>query len=139
MDLHSIPIDRINPAPYNPRRDLQPGDPDYEKLARSIDEFGCVEPLVWNRRTGHLVGGHQRFKVLLARGATEVEVSVVDLPPDREKALNIALNKISGDWDPRKLAELLDELVQVPDFDVELTGFDLPDADALIAEVQHSP
>ncbi len=95
-------------------------------------------PLVWNRRTGHLVGGHQRFKVLLARGATEVEVSVVDLPPDREKALNIALNKISGDWDPRKLAELLDELVHVPEFDVELTGFDLPDADALIAEVLHS-
>ena len=62
--VRTIPISRINPAPYNPRLDLQPGDPDYEKLKRSLDTFGCVEPLVWNQRTGHLVGGHQRFKVL---------------------------------------------------------------------------
>ena len=93
-----------------------------------------MEPLVWNNRTGNLVGGHQRFKVLLARGDTEVEVSIVDLPPEKEKALNIALNKISGDWDHRKLAELLDELVELPNFDVELTGFDIPDVNALIAE-----
>ncbi len=140
MHIERIPIDRINPAPYNPRLDLAPGDPEYQKLKRSIDEFGCVEPLVWNQRTGNLVGGHQRLKVLLAQGDTEADVSVVDLPPQREKALNIALNKISGDWDPRKLAELLDELVRLPDFDIELTGFDLPDADALIAEVlQSSP
>ncbi len=109
MKLKRLAIDRINPAPYNPRLDLAPGDPEYEKLKRSIDEFGCVEPLVWNRRTGNLVGGHQRLKVLLAQGDTAADVSVVDLPPQREKALNIALNKISGDWDPRKLAGLLDE------------------------------
>ncbi|MCH8151888.1 MAG: DNA modification methylase [Planctomycetes bacterium] len=138
MDLHSIPIDRINPAPYNPRKDLQPGDPEYEKLQRSIEEFGCVEPLVWNRRTGNLIGGHQRLKILKAQGDSEVYVSVIDLSLEREKALNVALNKIAGDWDPRKLAELLDELTQLPGFDIELTGFDLPDADALISEVLHS-
>jgi hypothetical protein len=62
MNLERISVARINPAPYNPRKNLQPGDPEYEKLARSIDEFGCVEPLVWNKRSGHLVGGHQLSK-----------------------------------------------------------------------------
>jgi DNA modification methylase len=90
--------------------------------------------LVWNKRTGNLVGGHQRLKVLVASGATEVDVSVVELSLEREKALNIALNKISGDWDQKKLAELLDELSKTPDFDVEITGFELPDIRALLAE-----
>ena len=134
MRIKTIAIQEINPAPYNPRIDLKPGNPEYERLKRSVDEFGCVEPLVWNERSGNLVGGHQRFKVLVARGDQETDVSVVDLPPEKEKALNIALNKISGDWDPRKLAQLLDELVQVPDFDIQLTGFDVPDVNALIAE-----
>jgi DNA modification methylase len=124
MKIERISIDRINPAPYNPRVDLQPGDAEYEKLQRSIEQFGCVEPLVWNSRTGHLVGGHQRFKILLAQGHREVEVSVVDLALDQEQALNIALNKIQGDWDLPKLAALLDDLAKVPDFDVSLTGFD---------------
>ncbi len=135
MEIRRVPIRQINPAPYNPRKDLKPGDPEYDKLARSMDEFGCVEPLVWNKRTKHLVGGHQRLKVLLARGATHADVSVVDLSPEREKALNIALNRITGDWDQQKLAALLDELAKVPDFDLALTGFDLPDAQALIAGV----
>ncbi len=134
MNLQRISFDQINPAPYNPRKNLKPGDPDYDKLRRSIEEFGLVEPLVWNKRSGNLVGGHQRFKVLVARGDTEADVSVVDLPPEREKALNVALNNIAGDWDPRKLAQLLDELVEIPGFDVELTGFDVPDVNALIAE-----
>ncbi len=137
MQIQRVSIKQINPAPYNPRVDLKPGEPAYEKLKRSIDEFGCVEPLVWNRRTGNLVGGHQRFKVLIERGLTEVDVSVVDLPPEKEKALNVALNKIQGDWDQQKLAELLEELTKTPDFDVESTGFDLPDIKELIAEVLH--
>jgi len=133
MDIQKIPIEQINPAPYNPRIDLKPDDPEYQKLRRSIDEFGCVEPLIWNIRTNNLVSGHQRFKVLLARGDQEVIISVVDLPPDKEKALNIALNKIGGDWDRDKLSELLAELIDVPDIDVELTGFDLPEIEELVA------
>ena len=124
MQIESIPIERINPAAYNPRIDLQPGDLDYDRLQRSMDEFGFVEPLVWNRRTGNLVGGHQRLKILAGRGVGCVEVSVVDLPLEREQALNVALNKIGGDWDERKLADLLTGLAQIPDFDVSLTGFD---------------
>ena len=60
MQVEVINIREISPAFYNPRKDLKPGDPEYAKLLRSIDEFGCVEPLVWNKRTGNLVGGHQR-------------------------------------------------------------------------------
>jgi len=65
MDIQKIKIGKINPAAYNPRKDLKPGDPDYEKLKKSIDTFGYVEPLVWNNRTGNLVGGHQHFKILV--------------------------------------------------------------------------
>ena len=132
VTVRAVPIGKIKPAAYNPRKDLQPGDPEYEKLQKSIGEFDCVEPLVWNRRTGNLVGGHQRFKILAARGDTEVLCSVVALTPQREKALNIALNKISGSWDDEKLAALLDELIRVPEFDLEVTGFDLPEASELI-------
>jgi len=135
MQLDLIPTDRINPAPYNPRKDLKPGDRDYESLSRSIEEFGLVEPLVWNTRTGHLVGGHQRFKVLLERGETEIDVSVVDMPLEKEMALNIALNRIEGAWDDTKLASLLGELIELPDLDLELTGFDLGEAQDVIANV----
>lgn len=139
MQIRRIPATGINPAPYNPRLDLQPSDPEYAKLQRSIDEFGCVEPLVWNKRTGHLVGGHQRFKILIARGDTQLDVSVVDLPLGREKALNIALNKISGDWDQDKLGRLLEEITRTPDLDVTLTGFDLPETQSIIAQMLAGP
>jgi len=132
MNIQRIPVETINPAAYNPRKDLQPGDAEYEKLKRSIDEFDCVEPLVWNQRTGHLVGGHQRLKILIGGGAKEVDCSVVDLSPKREKALNLALNKIGGEWDRKMLAKLLDELTQLPDFDVGLTGFDTPEISELM-------
>ena len=135
MRVEGIPIDKINPAPYNPRKDLKPSDPEYEKLERSIAEFNCVEPLVWNKRTRNLVGGHQRLKILIARGDKDVPCVVVDLSPEREKALNLALNKITGDWDEQKLAVLLDEMVKAPDFDVSLTGFDLPEVSKLLDRV----
>lgn len=68
MDIQKISVSKIKAAKYNPRKDLKPGDVEYEKLRRSIEEFGYVEPLVWNSRTGNIVGGHQRFKVLKAMG-----------------------------------------------------------------------
>ncbi len=126
-------IDDLVPAPYNPRVDLRPGDPDYEKLKRSIQEFGLVEPVVWNKRTGHVVGGHQRLKILRELGYKEVEVSVVDLDEKREKLLNVALNKIEGDWDNFKLKELLQEL-EFGGADIELTGFDEDEIDKLFQQ-----
>ena len=121
------------PADYNPRKDLKPGDPEYEKLKRSLEQFGYVEPVIWNKATGRVVGGHQRLKVLIDMGITEVECVVVDLPDDKEKALNIALNKISGDWDKDKLAVLIADL-QGTAFDVSLTGFDAAEIDDLFKD-----
>lgn len=126
MQIQAIPIEELRPAPYNPRVALKPGDAGYERLARSIDEFELVQPPVWNERTGHIVGGHQRMEVLRHRGVTEVDCVVVDLPLEREQALNVALNnaRVGSDWDPGKLVDLLDELQGLPEFDVTLTGFD---------------
>ena len=135
MIIKTISIDKINPASYNPRKDLKPDDKAYKQLVKSMSEFGCVEPLVWNKRTGNLVGGHQRFKVILAQGAKEAQVSVVDLSLEKEKVLNVALNKISGDWDQEKLALLIDELVKAPDIDIETTGFELPEVEQLLADI----
>ena len=133
LKIKRIPITKIDPAPYNPRVDLKPTDPAYEAIVASLDEFGCVQPLVWNKRSGNLVGGHQRLKVLQARGDTEVDVSVVDLAPAREKALNLALNKISGRWDKSLLSDLLADLAQAPDLDLGLTGFQPPEVEELLA------
>lgn len=123
MHIKSLPISDLKPAAYNPRKDLQPGDSEFEKLKRSLSEFGYVEPVIWNKTTGHVVGGHQRLKVLATLGHTEVDCVVVELDETREKALNVALNKISGDWDESKLALLIADL-DAADFDAELTGFD---------------
>ena len=121
------------PADYNPRKDLKPGDAEYEKLKRSIEQFGYVEPVIWNQTTGRVVGGHQRLKVLMDMGMTEVDCVVVAMDEEKEKALNIALNKISGDWDKDKLALLIANL-QGADFDVSLTGFEPAEIDALFKD-----
>ena len=121
------------PADYNPRKDLKPGAPEYEKLKRSIEQFGYVEPVIWNATTGCVVGGHQRLKVLQDMGMTEVDCVVVELDVEHEKALNVALNKISGEWDNDKLALLIADL-QGADFDVSLTGFEPAELDDLFKD-----
>lgn len=94
-----------------------------------------VEPIIWNKRTGHIVGGHQRYEILCARGIKEIEVSVVDLPEREEKALNLALNKISGQWDDCKLENLLSELSEQGE--IVLTGFDENELKTLQVEYNH--
>ena len=130
MQIEKLKIEQLIPSDYNPRKDLKPGDAEYDKLKRSIEQFGYVEPVIWNKVTGRVVGGHQRLKVLIDMGITEVECVVVELTETKEKALNVALNKISGDWDKDKLALLIADL-QGSDFDVSLTGFDPSELDDL--------
>ena len=137
MVIQTLPADKLVPADYNPRKDLKPGDPEYEKLKRSLSEFGYVEPVIWNQTTGHVVGGHQRLKVLIDTGVTDVECVVVEMSEEKEKALNVALNKISGEWDKEKLSLLISDL-QLADFDVSLTGFDAPELDALFKDAQRN-
>ena len=130
MEIERRKVDELKAADYNPRKDLRPGDAEYEKLKRSIQEFGYVEPVIWNKRTGTVVGGHQRLKVMKDLGFEEVDCVVVDLDDKKEKALNIALNKISGEWDNDLLANLLKDL-DGSGYDITLTGFDLAEAQEL--------
>ena len=130
MQIEKLKTEQLIPSDYNPRKDLKPGDAEYDKLKRSVEQFGYVEPVIWNKTTGRVVGGHQRLKVLIDMGITEVDCVVVELPETKEKALNVALNKISGDWDKDKLALLIADL-QGSDFDVSLTGFDPSELDDL--------
>lgn len=131
MQIEKIPVAKLKAAEYNPRRALKPGDAEYEKLKRSITEFGYVEPVIWNKQTGNVVGGHQRLTVMRDLGITEIDCVVVELDPMREKALNVALNKIQGEWDKDKLAALLTEF-DGSEFDVTLTGFDAAEVDELL-------
>lgn len=132
MQVEVTSIDTLNVAKYNPRKDLQKTDPEYIKLKNSIEHFGYVDPVIVNKRTMTVVGGHQRIKVLKDLGYTDIDVVYVDLDDKDEKALNIALNKISGDWDAEKLEDLLRELSLEEDYDVELSGFSSLEIETLL-------
>lgn len=133
MRIEKRKIDELIPAIYNPRKDLTIDDAEYKKIKRSIETFGYVDPIIVNERTGVIVGGHQRLKVLKDLGYEEIEVSVVDLDEQQEKALNVALNKISGEWDFELLKDLLEELDD-GSFDLELTGFDMDEIEGLMTQ-----
>lgn len=124
MKIETLPLSKINSAKYNPRTITEDA---LNRLEASIEEFGLVDPLIVNERTGMtLIGGHQRLKILRKQGATEATCTIVDLPPDKEKALNIALNnqKMAGEYDFTGLADLLSE-IDTGNLDVaKLTGFD---------------
>ena len=130
MKLKKLKIDEIKLAPYNPR--IMPRE-EMEKLKRSIEAFGYVAPVIVNRRTGHVVGGNQRIKVLKELGYEEVEVVEIDISLEEEKALNLALNRISGDWDYDRLSLILSELQDFDDL-IEITGFDEDEIIELLSE-----
>lgn len=133
MQIKKKKLVDLIPADYNPRKDLQPGDAEYEKLKRSVETFGYVEPIIWNEQTGRIVGGHQRLKVMQDLGYQEIECVIIDIDEAQEKALNVALNKISGSWDEDKLMTLITDL-EGSDFDVSLTGFDVAELDELFKD-----
>lgn len=122
MNIEKRKIAELKPADYNPRKSLQPGDAEYEKIKNSLQHFGYVDPIIINS-DGTIIGGHQRATVMMNLGIEEAECVVVDLSKEDEKALNVALNKISGEWDMEKLGALLDELNTIGV--MELTGFDV--------------
>ena len=121
MEIVKVDINELISPEYNPR---QITDDEMEKLKNSINEFGYIAPIIVNKHNNHIIGGNQRYEALKSLGYTDVDVVFVDEPDlNREKALNIALNKISGEWDFVKLADIIDEL-ELNDFDIPLTGFD---------------
>ena len=132
-ELKVLPISVLKPAEYNPRKKLKPGDKEYKKIRASIEEFGFADPLVVNADMT-IIGGHQRLTVAVDLGYTEVPCAVVDVDKDREKALNIALNKITGQWDDQLLADLLRDLDEAQ-FNTDLTGFDRTEIENLFSNI----
>lgn len=122
MNFVKMKLSELKRAKYNPRKELQPSDEEYQKIKRSIEEFGYVEPIIVNKDKT-IIGGHQRASVLKDLGYTEVDVIQIDVDKTQEKALNVALNKIDGEWNQELLTDLLIDLDQVG-FDYTLTGFD---------------
>ena len=132
-ELKVLPVSVLRPAEYNPRKKLKPGDKEYQKIMASIEEFGFADPLVVNSDMT-IIGGHQRLTVAMDLGFTEVPCAVVDVDKTREKALNIALNKITGQWDDEMLANLLKDLDGVQ-FNTDLTGFEKEEIAALCSKL----
>jgi ParB-like chromosome segregation protein Spo0J len=128
MEIKNVLVKDIKYAPYNPRKI---SDEVLSKLKRSIEEFGYIEPIVVNKRTMHVVGGNQRLKVLRQLDIKEVQAVIVDLDDTHEKALNIALNKISGEWDLPLLKDLLLE-IDTGEIDTEITGFNMEEIEELM-------
>ena len=118
MQVVEVSVGKLNPSAYNPR---VISDEDMDSLKRAMEEFGCVEPLVVNKDFS-VIGGHQRLVAAKDLGWKKVPVVMVDLPQDKAMALNLALNRIHGDWDFGKLRDVLEE-IDTGAFDIELTGF----------------
>ncbi len=138
LELEYVNIDDLRMADYNPRSISQI---ELQKLARSIEEFGFVDPIIVNRRSmksGHpnegptIVGGHQRVRAAILLGWKQVPAVFVELTPGGEKALNLALNRIQGEWDGTLLADVLAELQEDTSIDVLLSGFDQGEIDRLV-------
>lgn len=136
MTWVSLSIDSLKPAAYNPRKKLKKGDKEYEKIKKSIVEFGYVDPIIVNF-DGTVIGGHQRLTVLSDLGYKEVQcVQVRIYDENKVKALNVALNKITGAWNEELLADLMVGL-QDADFNLDLTGFEAPEIDQLFSKVHN--
>lgn len=136
MEWRTIPVGELKPAAYNPRKKLKAGDKEYEKIKNSIQEFGYVEPIICNYDMT-VIGGHQRLTVLKDLGYTEVQCVVVHIEDENKvKALNVALNKITGAWDEQLLADLLVDL-KAQDFNTDFTGFEAPEVEQLFSKVHN--
>jgi DNA modification methylase len=116
--LEEVSLGLLRAAKYNPRRITEA---QMDALVRSLEEFGCVDPIIVNA-DGTVIGGHQRVKAAERLGLSSLPAIRVDLDPERERLLNVALNNISGEWDEELLADLLADLSAM-DADLALTGF----------------
>lgn len=112
----------MTPAPYNPRTDLQPEDEEYQQIRASIINHGLLQPMVYNKRTGHVAGGNQRRKILMDGGVEECTCIVIDVSLQQEKRINLALNKIGNMWDQPKLRDIFSKLEE-EDYDLSKTAF----------------
>jgi ParB-like chromosome segregation protein Spo0J len=120
ITVQEVPIDELRPDPANPRRI---GDAELEALTRSMKEWGFVQPVLARREDKTVIGGHQRLLAARKLGHKTVPVTFLDLTIEQARVLNLALNKISGEWDEELLARLLADLKPVEEIDLSLSGF----------------
>ncbi len=133
VKIKSMLIKEIKRAEYNPRIPLYPGDAEYEALTASLVHFGYAGTLIVNEVTGNLVSGHQRLTVLQREFKVKrVDVQIVRYTLAEEKAANIALNQIKGQWDIPKLKTALKDIVENTNVDAILTGFDMAQIDKIL-------
>ena len=119
--VEDVPIDELRPDPANPRHITTE---ELEALTRSIAEFGLVDPIIARRADSTVIGGHQRLLAAGRLGLKQVPVIYLDITKEKAQLLNVALNKISGDFDQELLARLLADLAETPELDLTLSGFE---------------
>lgn len=129
MIIEKKQIADLIPAPYNPRQSTAKQE---KHLKESLEKFGMVEPIIFNKQTGHIVGGHFRVRELKKLGIKEIECVIVDLNEADEKELNIRLNANTGSWDWDTLANDWDVV------DLETWGMEIPQFDNEAEELEAS-
>lgn len=134
MKIEKVDINSLISPEFNPRTIT---DENLQKLQDSIDNFGYIEPIIVNDVNNHIVGGNQRWKALKQLGYETVDVIYVHYTDlNKEKACNLALNKISGEWDTEKVKIILQE-IELSDIDIGLTGFN--DLELKELEIKDNP
>ena len=129
MIIEKKQIADLIPAPYNPRQSTAKQE---KHLKESLEKFGMVEPIIFNKQTGYIVGGHFRVRELKKLGIKEIECVIVDLNEADEKELNIRLNANTGSWDWDTLANDWDVV------DLEAWGMEIPQFDSEAEELEAS-
>jgi hypothetical protein len=118
--IKKIKLSEIKGAEYNPRKISNEA---LGRLTKSLAELGDLQPITVNVRTGNtIIGGHQRFKIYQAMGREEIDVWLVDLSEEKEKAANLALNNLAGEFDTEALKNLIEE-IDSSEMDLQITGF----------------
>jgi ParB-like chromosome segregation protein Spo0J len=133
LQIVQVPIDNLRPEPANPRKI---SDQELDSLERSIRQFGFVQPVLVRREDNVAIGGHQRLVAARRLGVKSVPVILLDVSQEQARLLNLALNKISGDWDQDLLARLLADLEQSPDLDLTLSGFEPVEITSLLKHLE---
>ena len=133
MNITEIEINKLIFPKYNPRKKLKPEDKEYKKIKKSIEEFGYTDLVIINK-DNTIISGNQRTQVLMDMGYKKIKVVQIDIDKTKEKALNIALNKITGEWDYALLGDLLLDL-DTQNYDLEITGFDLDEIEDILAPI----
>ena len=131
MNILEIDINKLIFPKYNPRKKLKPEDKEYQKIKKSIEEFGYTDLVIINK-DNTIISGNQRTQVLMDMGYKKIKVVQIDIDKTKEKALNIALNKITGEWDYSMLGDLLLDL-DTQNYDLEITGFDLDEIENIMS------